>query len=197
MYQYKGLGIKDEEFIRDQIPMTKMNIRILSVAKLQLEPDSVVYDVGAGTGSVSVEMAFLCPKGKIYAIEKKPEGCELIRKNIEKFELRNIEVIEGVAPDCLEQIEAPTHVFLGGSSGKLAEIVNLIRKKNPKVRFVVNAVTLETLSELARLSRKYPEYEDMEIIQAQITEVRRIADYHMMQGTNPVYIVSFSENEVE
>lgn len=197
MYQYKGLGIKDEEFIRGQIPMTKMNIRILSVTKLHLKPDSVVYDVGAGTGSVSVEMAFLCPQGKVYAIEKNPEGCELIRKNVEKFGLQNVEIIEGVAPACLERIEAPTHVFLGGSSGKLTNIVSLIRKKNPKVRFVVNAVTLETLSELARLSRKYPEYTDMEIIQAQITEVRRIADYHMMQGTNPVYIVSFSENEVE
>ncbi len=197
MYQYKGLGIRDEEFIRGQIPMTKMNIRILSVAKLQLELDSVVYDIGAGTGSVTVEMAFLCPKGKVYAIERKPEGCELIRKNIDNFNLKNVEVIEGTAPDCLEQPEAPTHVFIGGSSGKLMDIVKAVRKKNPKARFVVNAVTLETLSELMKLSEEYPEYEDMEIIQAQITEVRRIVDYHMMQGTNPVYIVSFSAKEVE
>lgn len=190
-YQYRGIGIPDEEFIRGQIPMTKENIRILSVAKLHLQENAIVYDIGAGTGSVTVEMAQLCPKGKIYAIEQKEEGCDLILKNVRKFQLGNVELCHGIAPDCMGQLEPPTHVFIGGSSGKLLDIVEGIRKKNPGTRFVVNAITLETISSLMELSEKYPEYTDMEITEVSIANSKVIGKHHMMQGENPIYIASF------
>lgn len=190
-YQYRGLGIPDKEFIRGQIPMTKENVRILSVAKLHLMEDAVVYDIGAGTGSVTVEMSYLCPKGKVYAIEQKEEGCDLIRKNIEKFKRDNVEVLHGTAPDCIKTLELPTHVFIGGSSGKLPDIVEEIRKKNPRTRFVVNAITLETISTLIGLSGKYPEYADMEIMEVSIAGSKVIGKHHMMQGENPIYIACF------
>lgn len=190
-YQYKGIGIPDKEFIRGQIPMTKENIRILSVAKMQLEEDSIVYDIGAGTGSVTVEMAFLCPKGSVYAVERKEEGCRLIEKNIQRFQLNNVTVVEGEAMNVLDSLPAPTHVFIGGSGGNLFHIVKKIREKNPKTRFVVNAITLETISALLELEKQYPEYNDMELIQAEVINIRKQLDYHMLQGNNPIYIASF------
>lgn len=189
--QYRGLGIPDEEFIRDQIPMTKENIRILSVAKLHLQEDSIVYDIGAGTGSVTVEMAHLCRKGKVYAVEQKEEGCALILKNTEKFKLDNVVVRHGTAPDCLKELEPPTHVFIGGTSGRLMDIVAEIRKKNPHARFVVNAVTLETIGALMELSKTDSEYADMEMIEVFIGKSKLVGSHHMMQGENPIYIASF------
>lgn len=188
-YEYNGLGIPDKEFIRGQIPMTKENIRILSVAKLHLKNDSVVYDIGAGTGSVTVEMAHMCKK--VYAIEQKEEGCELILKNAEKFQLKNIEVCLGSAPDCLEGLEPPTHVFIGGSSGKLITIIEEVRKKNPQTRFVVNAITLETITTLLELSKTNPGDYPMEIMEVSIANGKMVGNYHMMQGENPIYIACF------
>lgn len=191
-YQYRGIGIPDKEFIRGQIPMTKENIRVLSVAKLQLQEDSVVYDIGAGTGSVTVEMAHICRKGKVYAIEQKMEGCDLILQNAEKFQLENVVVCHGSAPECLEELEPPTHVFVGGSSGKLADIVEAVRRKNANVKFVINAVTLETLSALLDLNNHNPACEDMELIEVSVANCKLIGTHHMLQGENPVYIASFS-----
>lgn len=191
-YQYKGIGIPDKEFIRGQIPMTKENIRIISVAKLQLQEDSIVYDIGAGTGSVTVEMAHICRKGKVYAIEQKVEGCDLILQNAEKFHLENIIVCHGSAPECLEALEAPTHVFIGGSSGKLIDIVEGIHKKNPNARFVINAITLETIKTLLELSETNSAFANMELIEVSIANCKLIGSHHMMQGENPVYIACFS-----
>ncbi len=190
-YRYQGLGIPDKEFIRSQIPMTKENIRVLSVAKLHLQRDSVVYDIGAGTGAMTVEMAYCCPQGKVYAMEQKKEGCDLILANIKKFNRNNIEVIHGIAPDCFQGLEAPSHVFIGGTGGKLLDIVREIRKKNPTARFVVNAITLETISRLMELSPKYPEYKDMGITSVAVATGKVLGNYHMMQAENTIYIAEF------
>lgn len=188
-----GLGIPDEEFIRGQIPMTKENVRILSVAKLYLDKKAIVYDIGAGTGSVTVEMAHLCPEGKVYAIEQKEEGCELIKRNLERFRISNVEICHGIAPDCLESLEMPTHVFIGGSNGELLDIVKKIKEKNPKVRFVVTAVTLETIYDLMEIGKQYFEYCDMEFMQVSVTNCKIIGHHHMLQGENPIYIASFGQ----
>lgn len=184
-------GMKDSEFIREKVPMTKEEIRILSLAKLKLTRKSVVYDVGAGTGSVSVEAARLCTRGRVYAVEKKPEAAALLWKNREKFAAWNMKIVEGGAPDCLEELEAPTHVFVGGSGGRLIDIVEAVRKKNKGARFVVNAVTLETLSQIEKIREAYPEYEDMEIVQVNVARSRALSGYHLMSAENPVFIVSF------
>lgn len=184
-------GIPDESFLRGKVPMTKEEIRILSVSKLKLTEDSILYDVGAGTGSLSVEAARLCKKGRIYAIEKNPQAIELICQNRRQFQVENLEVVEGTAPACLENLPAPTHAFIGGSSGKLAEIIDRIMKKNPKARFVINAVTLETISEIERLAEKYSDVRKPEIVQVNVAKGKKLGKYHFMEAENPVMIVAF------
>lgn len=191
------LGIADEAFVRGQVPMTKEEIRILSVAKMHLDRDSIVYDVGAGTGSISIEMALWCQEGCVYAVEKKKEAVLLIEKNKKRFHADCLEVVEGAAPECLESLPAPTHAFIGGSTGKIIDIIEEIRRKNPDVRFVVNTVTLETLGQLEQIRKKIPEYEDMEIVQINVAKAKKMGRYHLMSAQNPVYIASFGGRKGE
>lgn len=184
-------GISDEEFLRGRVPMTKEEIRTLSLSKLHLTEDAVIYDVGAGTGSLSVEAARLCTAGRVYAIERKPEAAELIRRNKMHFQVENLEVVEGSAPECLTGLPAPTHVFIGGSGRRLPEIIEEIRKKNPGARFVINAVTLETIAEIEALRKKLPDLPKMEIIQVNVARSRRLGEYHLMDAENPVMIAAF------
>ncbi|MBT9775277.1 precorrin-6A reductase [Clostridium sp. MCC353] len=178
------LGIPEEEFIRDKVPMTKDEVRCISVAKLQLQRDSIIYDIGAGTGSVSVEMAMASEDGMVYAVEKKPLAAELIGKNRDKFRITNLEIIEGTAPEAISDLPAPTHAFIGGSSGNLKEIVGILKQKNPAVRIVINAIALETVAEIAALGGEY----EMEIVQIQAAKGKKAGSYHLMMGQNPVTI---------
>lgn len=178
------LGIPEEEFIRDKVPMTKDEVRCISIAKLQLQQDSVIYDIGAGTGSVSVELALAAEDGMVYAVEKKPLAAELIGKNRDKFRVSNLEIIEGTAPEALLNLPGPTHAFIGGSSGNLKEIVKLLKQKNPGVRIVINAIALETVAEIAALGGEY----EMEIVQIQVSKAKKAGGYHLMMGQNPVTI---------
>ena len=141
--------VDDEEFSRGKAPMTKSEIRSLSVAKLQLPKDAVVYDVGAGTGSVTIELALAAVDGCIYAIERNQEACDLIEENKRKFGTPNIQVVHGLAPEAMEDLPAPTHAFIGGSAGNLKEIITCLLGKNPLIRLVINTVTLETMAEVS------------------------------------------------
>ncbi|MDO4517865.1 MAG: precorrin-6y C5,15-methyltransferase (decarboxylating) subunit CbiE, partial [Bacillota bacterium] len=137
----------DDEFLRDKVPMTKEEVRVISIDRLRLGEDSICYDVGAGTGSVSVEMAIKASKGKVYAIEKKPEAVALIEKNKIMFRVDNIEVVEGFAPEAMEDLPAPTHVFIGGSSGNMDRIVESVLCKNRDARFVINCIAMESVAQ--------------------------------------------------
>lgn len=186
-------GMRDEEFLRDKVPMTKEEIRALSICKLHLQEDSVCYDIGSGTGSVAVEIAKRSGKIRVFAIEKKPLALELIDKNREKSALSNLQVIAGTAPDCLqteERSENPTHAFIGGSSGRLKEILDVLYEKNHAMRIVINCISLETISELTLLKTD-SRITDLEIIQVQVSRAKTIGDYHLMQGENPIYICAF------
>lgn len=182
-------GISDDEFLRGSVPMTKEEVRSVSLSRLHLTARSVVYDVGAGTGSVAVEMAMQAVCGKVYAIEKNPEGVELIRQNKRKFRTDNLEVIEGTAPEALIDLEPPTHAFIGGSSGNLREILELLLKKNPSVRIVMNAITLETVGEMLSCIKELP-FQDVEITSLSAARSKKAGSYHLMMGLNPVTIVS-------
>lgn len=182
-------GIPDEEFLREKVPMTKEEVRTVSLSKLQLKEDSVCYDVGAGTGSVSIEMAKRAWKGRVFAIEKKPLAVELLKKNRKKFAAENLEVIEGMAPEALEDLETPTHAFIGGSSGNMETILNLLLNKNPKVRMVINCIALETVAETLACLKKLP-VKETEILQLAVSKAKTVGAYHMMMGENPIYIIS-------
>ena len=115
-------GIPDSAFIRGDVPMTKEEIRVLSVCKLHLDANSVVYDIGSGTGSVAVEIARLSPNIAVYAVEVADEGISLINQNAANFGCKNIHVVQSLAPAGLEDLPAPTHAFIGGTKGNLKEI---------------------------------------------------------------------------
>lgn len=182
-------GIKDELFLRGQVPMTKSEIRSISLSKLQLRPGDVVYDIGAGTGSVSIEMAFQAYEGSVYAVEFNEEALGLIRQNAEQFGVWNLKVIEGKAPEALGDLPVPDRAFIGGSKGNLAEILELLVRKNPKIRVVVNAITLETMAEAISQFQKLG-FEEIDIVQIFAAHGKAAGNYHMMQGQNPVFIIS-------
>lgn len=187
--EYVTHGIPDTEFLREKVPMTKEEVRTVSLSKLHLEEDSVCYDVGAGTGSVSIEMASRAWNGKVYAIEKKALAVELLKKNREKFAVENLEIIEGTAPEALKNLEPPTHAFIGGSSGKMETILRLLLEKNPSVRIVINCIALETVSETLQCLKTLPVKEE-EILQISVSKGKSVGNYHMMMGENPIYIIS-------
>lgn len=183
-------GMSDELFLRDKVPMTKEEVRTASISKLHLTKDAVIYDVGAGTGSVSIEMALTATDGHVYAVEKKETAVALLYKNKQHFAADNLTIVEGLAPEALQDLPAPTHAFIGGSSGNLDEIVGLLLKKNPQIRIVINAITLETVQEALDVMKKYP-VRDTEIVSMSVARSKSVGSYHMMMGQNPVYIFSF------
>nr|WP_294491119.1 precorrin-6Y C5,15-methyltransferase (decarboxylating) subunit CbiT [uncultured Mediterraneibacter sp.] len=184
-----GPHIEDEEFIRGNVPMTKEEVRAVSVAHLKLTEDAVVYDVGAGTGSVAVEAARSGDRVRVYAIEKKTQAADLIEENRKKFRADGIRIVRGEAPEALKDLEPPTHAFIGGSSGNLREILNLLYQKNPSVRIVINAISLETVGEVMDAVENGL-LKDARITQITAARSRVLGRYHMMTGLNPVYIIS-------
>lgn len=183
--------LEDEEFIRARVPMTKAEIRAVSLAKLELTKGAVLYDVGAGTGSVGIEAACHFEGIRVYAIEKNPEALELIDKNRQKFFCDNLEIIEGTAPQALTALEPPTHAFIGGSSGNLKDILRLLLDKNPQIIIVLNAISLETLKDAMEAAQEglLP---NAQILQITAARARLLKNYHMMTGQNPVYIIKAS-----
>lgn len=189
-----SLGINDNNFIRGDVPMTKNEVRTVSIAKLRLTKNAVVYDVGAGTGSVSVECALIATGGKVFAIEKNSTAIGLIKENRKKHGVSNIEIIEGNAPNVMENLPIPTHVFIGGSSGNLKEIIQLIMKKNPIVRVVINAIALETIGKVMEILKDF-EIANSEIIQLGISKGKQLGNNHLMVAQNPIFIISFGMGE--
>lgn len=187
-------GKADSEFIRDKVPMTKEEVREVSICKLRLTDKALVYDIGSGTGSIAMEMAGLSPDLKVYAIERKPEAVALIKKNKEKFKLDNIEVIEAEAPEGLDELPKPTHVFIGGSGGNLNEILNTLYSMNDSMRIVITAVSLETIAQIKKILSAYP-IANEDIVELQVNRSKVIGKYHMMQAENPVWICSFDFRE--
>ena len=181
-------GIADSSFIRSDVPMTKREIRASVVSRMAVSKNSCVYDIGAGTGSVTVELALHALYGTVYAVERTEEGCSLIAKNAEKFGLNNIEIIHGNAAAVIDSLPVPDKVFIGGSGGELEYIFSSILKKNPYVHIVVTAVTLETLNNTISLMEKNG-MNVLDIVQIAVTEVKKRGRYHMMSANNPVFII--------
>ncbi len=185
-----GVSLKDDEMIRDSVPMTKEEIRDISISKLHLKSDSVLYDIGSGTGSIAVASALLSDDINVYAIEMKDEAIELINKNKDKFMLDNINVIKAKAPDGLKKLPKATHAFIGGSSGNMKEIIMALRDINLGMRVVINAVSLETIGEISSILNDF-NIENEEIIQVQVDRGYKAGSHRLMKAENPVYICAF------
>ena len=180
-------GIPDGEFVRSDVPMTKSEIRAVSMSKLAIESGSVVWDIGSGTGSVSVECALAAYKGKVYAVEKEEDAADLTEKNAVLFGADNITVVRGTAPEALGDLPAPTHVFIGGSGGGLEETVALCLRKNPDVRIVVNTVTMETQAEVMACAKRFG-FRYFEAVSVSAARSRKAGRYHLMTAQNPVFV---------
>ena len=184
-------GYPDDMFIRGQVPMTKEEVRSVSICKLHLTEDAVVYDIGSGTGSVSVEIAALSPRVQVYAMEVNGEAVSLLEENCKQFGLHNVRCIRTKAPDGLEDLPVATHAFIGGSKGNLREILWTLYRKNSHMRIVVNAVSMETICQMQELLKELPVEQD-EILQLSVTKTKQLGGYHMLQAANPVYIYAFT-----
>lgn len=179
--------IDDEEFIRGKVPMTKQEIRILTLAKAQIENNSVVADIGAGTGSITIEAARLAPNGKIFAIERKADAAELIKRNIEKFSVGNVTIINAEAPEGLSTLPELDVTIIGGSGGRLEKILDTLKIKIGG-RVVVNAITLQTVAACVEYFKARGWSYDA--CQVQITRFERVGSYDMAKALNPVWIIT-------
>jgi precorrin-6Y C5,15-methyltransferase (decarboxylating) len=183
------LGIPDEEFASIKKLITKEEIRVVTLAKLKLRHDMTLWDLGAGSGSVSIEADHLLPNGRIFAVERNPQCIEFIKENLNKFNARHVTLVEGEAPECLETLPDPDRVFIGGSGGNLWEILEAVDLRLPaEGRVVINAVTLDTLTAAT-------EYFDnagyqVEVTTVNIARTRPLTDYKMFEAYNPVYIIA-------
>lgn len=181
-------GLPDEAFERGDVPMTKQEVRAAVLAKLAVRPEDILWDVGAGTGSVSVELALAAPRGRVYAVECRPEGCAFIKANREKFRTRNLVLVEGLAPDALSDLPAPDAVFIGGSKGSLAAIVDAALDKNPDARICVSAIALETLS--AAVAALTAQGRTVQVSQIAVSRAKAVGGLHLMMAQNPIYLIT-------
>ena len=185
------LGIADEEFIRQDVPMTKQEIRILSLVKAQIAPDAVVYDIGAGTGSISIEAARLAPQGEVYAIERETAGINLIRANAANFAVSNVRVIQAEAPDGIADLPEADAILIGGSGSRLPESLEAVTPKlKAKGRLVLNCITVQTLMQCIEYMRTHSDTYIYEAIQVQVTRLQQVGTYDMAKANNPIYIVT-------
>ena len=181
--------VRDDMLTRAKVPMTKEEVRWVSVSRLAVQPRDTVWDVGAGTGAVTLELARKASDGLVYAVERKPEAVALLHENRAKLGGYNVHIVEGAAPDALEALPAPDCVFVGGSGGAMRRILAIAKQKNPAVRVVVNAIALETLHETqAALSALG--YADVEVTQLSAARGKLVGPYTMMTANNPVFILS-------
>jgi precorrin-6Y C5,15-methyltransferase (decarboxylating) len=188
-------GLPDDAFQRGEaVPMTKREVRCCALSHLALTAEAVCWDVGAGTGSVSIEMALLARKGRVYAIEKSENALALLAENRRSFHVSNLEIVPGRAPEACRELPAPTHVFIGGSTGSLREIVALVLEKNPSARLVLTAVTLESVAEMDRLIKEF-HFTDTDVTCLNVSCARELGPYHLMTAQNPVYLFTLQRRE--
>jgi len=177
-------------FIRSKVPMTKSEVRVITLAKARINIDHTIWDIGAGTGSISVEAAIAATDGKVYAVEREEDALELLKKNIESFGIDNVVINPGTAPEVLKSLPAPDRVIVGGSGGNLGEIIShSYDKMPPGGRIVINAVVLETLTDSAELLNKLG-FREIEITQVSISKTAEVGKVHMLRSHNPVFVIS-------
>ncbi|MCR5834280.1 MAG: precorrin-6Y C5,15-methyltransferase (decarboxylating) subunit CbiT [Selenomonadaceae bacterium] len=183
------IGIDDEEFIRGEVPMTKQEIRILTLVKARIDCDSIVVDVGAGTGSISIEAAKIATCGKIFAVERKAEAVELIRRNVEKFSVDNVEIICAEAPEGMDDLPKLDAAIIGGSGKNLRKILDVLGERlKLGGRVVINAITIQTTADALNYFRE--NHWSYDACQVQVNRLRRVGSYDMANALNPVYIIS-------
>ncbi|MBT1071872.1 precorrin-6y C5,15-methyltransferase (decarboxylating) subunit CbiE [Pelotalea chapellei] len=189
LVQYPLIGIDDDEFQTFKKLITKQEVRAVTLSKLQLQDDLVMWDIGAGSCSVSIEASNLMPNGRIFAVERNPQSVGFIHENLKKFCTRNVKLVEALAPDGLDELPDPDRVFIGGAGGHLEEIIDAIDKRlRPDGLIVLNAVTLDTLAKAVEFLEDHGY--TVEATCVNISKTRRLTEYKMFEAQNPVYIIT-------
>lgn len=192
--QYPVIGIDDDEFATAKKLITKQEVRAVTLAKLRLQDDLVMWDIGAGSGSVSIEASNLMPNGRIFALEKNPQYLSFIRDNLKKFVARNVTLVEAFAPEGLDDLPDPDRVFIGGSGGLLEEIIDAVdRRLKPDGVIVLNAVTLDTLTKAVEFLEDHGY--TVEVACINVAKTRGLTEYKMFEAHNPVYIITAWKGE--
>ena len=174
--------------------ITKEEVRAVTLGKLQLQDDLVMWDIGAGSGSVSIEAGNLMPNGRIFALEKNSQYLTFLRDNVKKFAARNVLIIESFAPEGLEELPDPDRVFIGGSGGMLEEIIEAVDKRlKPEGFIVINAVTLDTLTKSVEFLEDHGY--TVEVTCVNISKTRTLTEYKMFAAHNPVYVIAAWKGE--
>lgn len=184
-------GLPDSAFCRNKTPMTKQEIRVQVLASLALPMDAVVFDIGAGTGSVTVECARQCPLGEVFAIESDDDACLVLNENLERFRLQNVTVIKGTAPGALHGLQPPTHVFIGGTGGHAREIIDCLTTFSSPIRLCATAVTMESAETFFSLLSNR---NDFSAVQIAVSRIEPVGSFHMFRAQNPVFIFSATLN---
>lgn len=188
LWGYSVTGVSDDLFLRGNVPMTREEVRVITLSKARLGPGMTVWDVGSGSGSISVEAAMKVTGGTVYAVERLAEGCRLTSDNATRFGLKNVIIVRGEAPEALTGLPRPHRVIVGGSGGKLEVILEKVKQLIlPAGIMVINAVTLETLT--AALGFLKAEW-NTEVVQMSISKSEKIGNSHLMRGYNPVFVIS-------
>lgn len=182
-------GLADDLFQRGHAPMTKQEVRCIALSKLQPQPDDTIYDVGAGTGSCSIELALQVPWGHVYAMEINQEALQVLQQNKEQFAVSQLTIVPGDAAETIQDLPVPQRVFIGGTKGKLEPILDRIYKKNPCCVVVMTAITVETLAAVTAYYARQAGC-TLDITQVSIAKSKAVGTYHMMMGQNPIYILS-------
>jgi cobalt-precorrin-6B (C15)-methyltransferase len=191
LWKYVSPGIPDELFERlPGIPMTQREIRLLLISALRLEANSVVWDIGAGTGTIPVEIGLLCPQGQIIAIERDEEVANLIQINCERFGVRNVQIVTGNAPQCLQQISTlPQRACIEGSKG-IKPILQRVWEYLPMTgRIVVTAASLEALYEVSE-SFTQLHARNVEVVQAAVNRLETRGNSRRLTAVDPLFILS-------
>lgn len=192
MWKFKTPGIPDEEFERaEKVPITKEEVRVIQISKARLKPGQIVYDIGCGSGSISIEAALqIESSGKVLAVDYDENAIELTKKNIAKFGLSNILVIHGNAKEKIQELDDADTIFIGGTGGDTKEIVELSENKlKSGGRIVIGIILIETLYSVLQVLEKL-EFESVDITQVTISKSRKTSKGTMMLARNPVTIIS-------
>lgn len=181
-------GIADEEFTRGDVPITKSEVRSVIMSKLRVPESGICWDLGCGTGSVSVEMALACSDGTVYSVDRNEDAISLTNANAVRFRCDNIRAVPGEIPDALSALPAPDCVFVGGASGRIGAVLDETYSCSPKASVAVTAVSLETLNEAATAFEQRGI--SPQIVQISVTRTKRRGSHTMLTAENPIFVIS-------